>query len=134
MKLAKYSKKILRKPVKLSTEEPFKDKYSVKQKIKFENISLEQKIKKIFEIEKDLIKTKIKLPIRYLEYFDEKREKIFVNSEGSLIQAKIPKMSFDYIIAFISNGSSEQRISQKGGTGGWELLKQWKLKQKTVQK
>ena len=133
LKLANYSKNILKKPVKLSEEKTFKDKYNVKEKIKLENISLEKKIKKIFEIEKALIKTKIKLPIRFFEYSDEMKEKIFINSEGSLIQSKIPRITFDYVITFISNGSSEQRIFQFGGSGGWELLRQWKLKQKILE-
>ncbi len=132
LKLAKYSKNILKKPVRLSEEKTFKEKYEVKEKIKIENISLEKKIKKVFEIEKELVKIKIKLPIRFFEYYDETREKIFINSEGALIQSKIPRVSFDYIITFISNGSSEQRIFQFGGSGGWELLKQWKLKQKIL--
>jgi len=132
LKLARHSKKILKKPVKLSEERTFKDKYSVKEKIKLENINLEKKVKKILEIEKALTETKIKLPIRFFEYFDETREKIFINSEGTLIQSKIPRISFEYIITFISNGFSEQRAFQYGGSGGWELLKQWKLKQKIL--
>ncbi|NIO44086.1 MAG: TldD/PmbA family protein [Candidatus Aenigmarchaeota archaeon] len=133
LKLANYSKNILKKPVKLSEEKAFKDKYNVKEKIKLENISLEEKINKVFEIEKALIKTKIKLPIRLLEYSDEIKEKTFINSEGSLIQSKVPRISFDYVITFISNGSSEQRVFQFGGVGSWELLRQWKLKQKILE-
>jgi len=132
LKLAKYSKNILKTPVRLSEEKIYKDKYTVKEKIKLENISLEKKIKKVFEIEKALVKTKIKLPIRFFEYLDETKEKIFINSEGSLIQSKIPRIGFDYVITFISNGSSEQRVFQFGGAGGWELLNKWKLKQKIL--
>ena len=47
LKLAKHSKNILKKPMKLSEEKAFRDKYIVKQKIKLQNISLEKKIKKI---------------------------------------------------------------------------------------
>ncbi len=132
LKLAKYSKNIIKKPIRLSKEKTFKDEYTVKQKVKLENISLEKKIKKIFEIEKELLKTKIKLPIRFFEYVDETREKIFINSEGSLIQSKIPRITFEYIITFISNGFSEQRSFQYGASGGWEQFKKWKLKQKIL--
>ncbi len=132
LKLAKLSKKILKKPIKFSEEKTFKDKYIVKEKIKLENVSLERKIKKILEIEKELIKTKIKLPIRFFEYSDEIREKIFMNSEGTFILSKIPRISFEYMITFLSNGFSEQRVFQYGGTGGWELLNKWKLKQKIL--
>jgi TldD protein len=133
LKIAKQSRNIVKKPIILSNEKIFKDKHEVKQRIKLENINLEQKIKNIFEIEKDLIDTKIKLPIRFFEYNDETKEKIFLNSEGTRIQSKIPRITFEYVITFISNGSSEQRAFQYGGSGGWELLKQWKLKQKILE-
>lgn len=133
LKIAKTSKKTLKKSISLSEEKVFRDKYEVKQKIKLGNISLEQKIKNIFEIEKALIDTKIKLPLRLFEHYDEVRERIFVNSEGAKIQAKIPRITFEYIITFISGGFSEQRAFQFGGSGGWELLKHWKLKQKILE-
>lgn len=130
LKLAKCSKNILKKPVEFSEEKTYEDNYSVKEKVKIENIGLEEKIKNILEIEKELLGTKIKLPIRYLDYSDSIREKIFINSEGTLIQAKIPRISFEYMITFVSNNSSVQRSFQYGGTGGWELFDEWKLKRK----
>jgi len=130
LKIAKYRGKILEKPVRLSEEKPFKDKYEIKEKIKLENVSLEEKIKSIFEIEKELLGTKVQLPIRFFEYSDSNKEKIFMNSEGALIQSKIPLISFEYMITFLSGNASAQRSFQYGGSGGWELFKQWNLKQR----
>lgn len=132
LKLAKQSKNVLKKPIRLSGETTFKDRYSVNEKIKLENISLEEKIKNVLKIEKALVDTKIKLPIRFFEHFDEIREKILMNSDGSLIQSRIPRISLDYLITFLSNGSSVQRSFKYGGSGGWELFKEWNLKQKIL--
>jgi TldD protein len=130
LKIAKRSKNILRKPVKFSEEKFFKDNYSVKEKTKLGNVGLSEKIKTIFEIEKELLETKVKLPIRFLDYSDSTREKIFMNSEGALIRARIPRISFEYMITFISNNSSVQRSFSYGGSGGWELFDKWNLRQK----
>jgi TldD protein len=130
LKIAKQSKIV--RPIKFSEESSYRDKYEVKEKIKLENISLEEKIKSVLEIEKELLSTKINLPIRFFNYSDITKEKIFMNSEGTLIQSKIPQISFDYIITFISNSSSQQRTFQYGGSGGWELFNQWNLNQKII--
>lgn len=130
LKIAKASKNILKKPIIFSEEKAWKDKYSVKEKAKLENVSLEEKIKTVFDIEKGLLATKIKLPIRFLDYSDSIREKIFMNSEGSLIEARIPRISLEYMITFISGNSSVQRSFAYGGSGGWELFDKWRLREK----
>ncbi|OGI12523.1 hypothetical protein A3K64_01300 [Candidatus Micrarchaeota archaeon RBG_16_36_9] len=130
LKIAKLSRNILKKPVELSEEKSFKDNYSVGQKIKLENISLEEKLDNIFEIEKALLSTKINLPIRFLDYSDSFREKIFMNSEGASIRASMPRISFDYMITFMSGNSSVQRSFSYGGSGGWEIFQSWNLRQK----
>ncbi len=130
LKIARNSKSVVKKPIELSKERSFKESYEVKQKIKLESIKLDEKIKNILEIEKELVNTKINLPIRLFEYNDSVKEKILMNSDGSLIQARIPRLGFDYIITFLSNASSEQRSFQYGGTGGWELFDEWDLKQR----
>lgn len=133
LKIAKASQNILKKSITLSEEKAFKDSYSVKEKTKIEDIDLEEKIKDIFEIEKRLVSSRIKLPIRYLDYSDSIREKIFMNSEGTLIQSKIPRISLEYMITFISNNSSAQRSFSYGGAGGWELFGKWNLKEKILE-
>jgi len=132
LKISKQSKNTLN-PIKLSYESSFKDKYIVDEKIKIENINLEEKIKNVLEIEKTLVDAKITLPIRFFEHFDEIREKIFMNSEGTLIEARIPRLSLEYMITHISNGSSAQRNFKYGGSGGWELFKEWNLNQKILE-
>jgi len=132
LKIVNQSKSIIKKPIRLSEENSFIDNYSVSEKIKLENISLEEKIKNVLDIEKALVDTKIKLSIRFFDYFDEIKEKIFMNSEGSIIQARIPRISLEYLITYLSNVSSVQRSFKYGGSGGWELFDEWNLEQKIL--
>ncbi|MFQ6055492.1 MAG: TldD/PmbA family protein [Methanosarcinales archaeon] len=127
IKMTKYSRKFIKKPILLSREKTNRKKYQVKEKIKIKNISLEEKVKELLNIEKEVLKTNLNLPVRYFELVDEFREKYFINSEGSKIHSKIPRIYFEYMLTFLSNRSTEQRLFEYGGSGGWELFKKWKL-------
>ncbi|MEM5778007.1 MAG: TldD/PmbA family protein [Candidatus Aenigmatarchaeota archaeon] len=117
-------RKVRKEQIGLSKENVYQDEYEVKQKINLEDVSQEEKIKAVIEIENAL---KNVLQLRYFELYDEIKEKIYVNSEGSKIIAKIPRISFEYILTFLKNGKSEQRSFQFGGSGGWETFQGWNL-------
>jgi len=121
----KTSTKILKKPIDFSKEKVFGCNYEVKQKINLENVSQEEKIKAIFDLEKSLLSKK--LTMRYFELYDEIKEKIYANSEGSRIISKIPRIGFEYALTLVANGDSEQRSFQYGGSGGWEIFNSWNL-------
>lgn len=127
VRMASASKKVLESPIRLSSEKPNKAKYEVKQKKKIQNIGVEEKIKEIKSIDKSLLKTKVKLPVRFLELDDEIREKLYINSEGSRIYSLIPRINFQYLTTVASNNEVIQRINQYGASGGWELLQKWDL-------
>jgi len=124
----KTSTKILKKPIDFSKEKVFGCNYEVKQKINLENVSQEEKIKAIFDLEKSLLSKK--LTMRYFELYDEIKEKIYANSEGSRIISKIPRIGFEYALTLVANGDSEQRSFQYGGSGGWEIFNKWNLIEK----
>jgi TldD protein len=129
--IGKNVKKIsLKQPIEFSKEKIYSDDYEVKQKIDLNNVSQEEKIKAVLEIEKAL--SKMKLAMRYFELYDEFKEKIYVNSEGSKIISKVPRVSFEYVLTMLANGNSEQRVFQYGGSGGWEVFQGWSLTEKLV--
>jgi TldD protein len=130
IKLAKVSKKILKQTINLSEEKSHKDKYEVKQVFSLESINSEERIKFLVEVDKDLIFYKFPISMRFFEFSDEIKEKYYVNSEGSRIYSKIPRLSLEYLITVTSNGLSEQRMFQLGGTGGWEIIKKWNLRER----
>jgi len=126
--LKKTASKILKNPIELSKEKVYTDSYEVKQKINLEDVSQEEKIKAILEIEKVLLNKK--LAMRYFELYDEIKEKLYINSEGSKIISKIPRVCIEYALTLIANGDSEQRSFQYSGSGGWEIFNSWNLIEK----
>lgn len=123
--LRKTLTKGLKNPVEISKEKVSTDNYEVKQKINLENVSQEEKIKAVMELDKALLSKK--LAMRYFELYDEVKEKLYVNSEGSKIISKIPRVGLDYALTFVSGNDSEQRSFQFGASGGWEVFKGWNM-------
>lgn len=124
---AKLSSKILKTPIIFTEEKSNKANYSVKQKQKLENINIEDKLKILQDTEKQLLKTKIKLPSRFFDYSDEIREKFYVNSEGSKIHSIVPRINIFYLLTAVKGNDSEQRMNQMAGSGGFELIKKFKF-------
>ena len=125
--LTKTASKIGEK-VRLSEEKTVKANYEVKQKIKLDSVSPDEKIKFLTDIDNEINK-------KYFRFFslsDSISRKYFVNSEGTKIISKIPNVSFYYFITVIINNKSMQRYLPFGNSGGWEFVKKWDLKNKTL--
>ncbi|MBU3941919.1 MAG: TldD/PmbA family protein [Nanoarchaeota archaeon] len=117
----------LREEINLSEEKSNKDKYKIKQKINLNDIGPEEKIKLLFDAEKELINTKIKIPSRYISLSDSITTEYLVNSDGTNILATVPRVSFFYLLTVEHNNKTSQRIWQYGQTGGFEFVKKWDI-------
>lgn len=104
-----------------------KKSYFVKEKIKLCDVSPEEKISLLKEIEENLLVTKIKLPSRYLSLGDWKIKKYYINSEGTKIKSEIPRVNLFYLLTVANGQKTAQRMWQYGSVGGWEVTKKWKL-------
>jgi len=67
-------------------------------------------------------------PMKIQFLHDKIIKKIYVNSEGSLIKARIPRVEYYYMMGVIENGNFEQGYRQYGITGGYEILDLWNFK------
>lgn len=111
--------------VKLSKEKTIKVNYKVKQNIKLDSISPEEKIKFILDLDKEINK-------KYFRYFslgESITNKYYVNTEGSKIISETPNVSFHCYITVLINNRSMQRSIPRGNSGGWEFIKKWNLRQ-----
>ncbi|MEM0373508.1 MAG: TldD/PmbA family protein [Sulfolobaceae archaeon] len=106
--------------------------YEVKQKINFSDISLDEKIKILKEIYKDAISLKLKgnlisLSLSYLESIEEKE---YLNSEGSRVKSRVPRIWF-YFSFVIKNGDRTATVwsDDLGASGGFELLQEWNVRE-----
>ncbi len=129
IKMAKSSKRKTKK-IQFSEENVVKDKYEVKQVFDLKNIEPEEKINFLLEVDKTLVLSKFPLLTRVFELLDEVKEKYYINSEGTKIFSKISRVSLDYLLTVASNGQIEQRSFQLGGTGGWEVVRKWNLRER----
>lgn len=128
--LIKKSLKIQHK-TKLKTETTFAKspkvvaKDIVKQKIKIKDISPEEKLNYLMDIEKNVKSDNV--PFRYFALGDHISKKYFVNSEGTKIYSEIPNIGFHYIITIKEGSKTKQRYWQFGNCTGWEITKQWNI-------
>lgn len=126
---AKKAKSKINKTLDLSHEKTHKDRYEVKQKEKLQNISAEEKLGLLMDVEKSVLGTDVDVPGRHFFFSDANIKKIFMNSEGSVIQANIPRTNFYYYITVKAGTKLAQRYWNYGATGGLEQVKAWNLPQ-----
>ncbi len=107
-----------------SSSETNKKSYKVTQKVKLNSLDPKEKLKILTELDKTIKEAQS----RYISLKDSYTEKYFINTEGSEIYSKIPKIKLFYFIT-LRNKSSIQRYEQFGSTSGYEVLKKWNLNQ-----
>ncbi len=106
--------------IALSEEKSYEDSWSVEPKRKFDDFSVEERIQYLLDVDKE-----VNAPMKMQMLRQRKIEKIFMNSEGSVIRASIPRVSYFYILGVMENGQFEQAYQQFGITGGYELFDKW---------
>ncbi|MFH1592136.1 MAG: TldD/PmbA family protein [Candidatus Woesearchaeota archaeon] len=132
LKLTKAASKINEKTT-FTQEKTHKKTYKVPQRIKFSNISPEEKIKLLLDIHKEVKKTKVNLQASFLSFSDNITKQIFMNSEGSKIISEIPRASMFYVFTINENNKSSQRMWENGASGGYEIIRSWNLLKKLPQ-
>jgi TldD protein len=115
-----------------SKEKGVKTKWIVDQKKKIENVSPEEKISTLTEVNKDLASSKVKIPATMTSCSTNLIAKYFVNSEGSRITSYVPRIGVFIFITVAEQGKTEQAYEQFGYSGGWEAFSKWKVSEKIV--
>jgi TldD protein len=118
----KYGEEVL-----LSEDPATKEKYEVKQKINLEDVGIDGRIKLLREAERGLKDSKVNVPSRIVVYGDDDTTEHLVNSDGTEITAKVPKVNFYYFLTIVENNKVAQRYESFGGTGGFEVAKKWNM-------
>jgi TldD protein len=115
--------------IKFAEEKAVRTKWEVKQKKKIENVSGEDKINELSEIDKTIMSQRINVAARMLILNIFITDKYFVNSEGSSISSYVPKINAQALgITVVDQGKMEQLLFKEWGySGGWEAFDVWKL-------
>ncbi len=130
---AKKAAKARYEKIILTEEKPNKEKYKVHQKISLLDTDVQEKIKNIIEVEKQISKLKINVSGLHLSYADQITEKLFINSEGTQIQSEIPRIGVFYYLTVQENGQTMQKFQQFGAAKGYEAMHEWAMPQRITE-
>lgn len=118
-------------PIQFSREKTWKRSWKVKPKITFENVSIKDRISLLKDIDDHALciakKEGIGVPNRILGLTERVTKKYFRNNGGTEISCSIPRVLFDWRLTGRKGNDTEQDSIEKGGCGGWEVVKTWPL-------
>lgn len=112
-----------------SSEDVVEDRWEVKPKIDPAEVSLDEKLEALGSIEEAL--KDLDVPMRLYELSDETTEKYLTTSEGTRIRSITPRVSFFYVLTVREGCDTEQTMLEKGQVGGWEVMAEWDLPERT---
>lgn len=105
---------------RISETSPMKESWKVEQKKKIEDMSIEERI----EIAKryDSLLDDLGVTVRMNYIGDKKILQSYRNSDGSVIDAEISRVSYYYVFGVFESGQFEQSTGQFGSSSGYEYL------------
>lgn len=124
----KYARMAKRKDkIAFAEEKSAKANWKVPEKKKLEDVSPETRIETVMEVDKTLTSLGINISARMFGFGTSLTEKYFVNSEGSVIFSRLPRVGAYGFITVVENGKPEQASKSFGYAGGWEALEEWNI-------
>jgi len=132
VKLAKASAPVLERKIVFDSAKAVKKKWAAPEKVKLENADATWLRKILLEIDNRIAGSKagVKLPGRFLGLGADLEEKYFVNSDGTKIEARLPRIGFFGSLTAVEGGAMAQRFIQQGETGGLEVVERVRLLEK----
>ncbi|MCS7109496.1 MAG: TldD/PmbA family protein [Candidatus Micrarchaeota archaeon] len=116
--------------IEFSEEKAERRKYEIKQKKKIDTVGIEAKLEYVRELDESLLDTDTNIFTRTFYYVDWITEKYYVNSDGSIIESRIPRIDLFYNFIVRENGQNMQRHWQYGVVGGFEKIERMKIDEK----
>ncbi|MGC8564258.1 MAG: TldD/PmbA family protein [Fervidicoccaceae archaeon] len=126
---ARSAGRLRKRKIELSEERLGRASYEAFQKRKIDDLGAEELIEMGKGIEqkiRDSLRS-VKLPVFVASFSSHLQEKLIVTSDGAQITSRIPRL-YAYLNFVIEDGGrTMQRWREFGGSGGAELLDEWKL-------
>ncbi len=132
VKLAKASSQVLLKPVELDAPRAIKKKWAAPETQKVEDADASWLRGVLMEVDGRIAdgKAGVKLPGRLLFLSASLEEKLFVNSDGTNVEGRHPRVNFFGSLTALEGSETVQRFIQQGETGGLEVVKRIRLVEK----
>ncbi|WXG46219.1 MAG: TldD/PmbA family protein [Candidatus Atabeyarchaeum deiterrae] len=121
-KMARSSRR--KNPIVFAKEQGIETKWAMEQKIKLADVSAEQRVKDIIEIDNYLLSIGVNIPGRIIQLADTVSEKYICTTEGSRISSVLPRIFAVAYVTIEEDGQNEMAYRDYGYTGGWEGLEQ----------
>lgn len=129
VKNAKAAAAISRDKIRFSEEKSNVEKWSVNEKKKLEDVSVESMISFLKEIDRSVSNpiSDVSFPNRNLYLWYNTDEKYYANSEGSALESRVTRASYLGMILCMYGGKPimitvPPGYSGLGGSGGWEII------------
>jgi TldD protein len=128
VKMAKASKRLVRKKVRLDDSKPVRGRFAAPEIERVEGADASWLKSILEEMDARIVAGKgAKIPNRILVASSEVDERYYVNTDGAEVECRIPRIHFFGILTAISGGEVAQRMVQQGETGGLEVVKRLDL-------
>lgn len=105
----------------MSEEDVLTANWAVDERTRFEDLSLDWFLKKTKELD-EVAKSETKIKQRLIKLSGSLQLKYFVNSEGTIVRARIPRYLLTAFITAHESSDIAQRFIEIGGSGGPEVL------------
>jgi TldD protein len=126
--IAKSSARLVKKKVRFEEARPVHQKVAAPERKKIEGGDVVWLKSLVTEIDRRIQAGKgAKIASRFLIASSELEEKYFVNSTGSQVEARIPRVHFIGVLTAIEGGEVAQRLIQQAETGGLESVERMRL-------
>lgn len=123
-----------RRKLRLSREEFGKESWSVQAKENPLDVSFEDKLQKLADLDKAALAAGVDLPSRLFTLSTTFAEKLYVNSEGAEVRSSLFRVRFSLFVTAHEHGKGvAQRHLELGETGGWERVRGWSLEDKVLE-
>ncbi len=131
---AKVAASVIKDKIHFSIEDTHVEKWGTEEKKKVENVSVESVISLLKDVDKTIAKpiSDVSFPNRMVFAGHDVEEKVYVNTDGSRLESRVPRVYFASILTALYEGkpttaSVPPGFSSLGGSGGWEIIEQLDL-------
>jgi TldD protein len=131
VKIAKASRR--KTKITFAQEDAIEMNWSVPEQRKLASVPVEEKIKEIQSVDRELMGLGYKIAARYFNLSDNRIEKYFANSEGSRIRSYSPRLRVFYFLTLLEGSNVEQSSRNYGWSGGWEGIRAWDLRSRVLE-
>ncbi len=132
--MARASVRTLKSPVRMSEEEVNVDRWEVESRKPLEDVSDEDKMELLMDLDRASTSVGVKVPYRLFELTEMRTVKHFVNSDGARVEGLATRILFAGFLTAFEAGTTEQDIIEVGGSGGWEVVEGWSLVDKVSER